>query len=78
MATTDRAITIDRMERILALCIDIVEAVAVLAARNCRPEDLNELHTIFAAVACIKALAIEERNHELRLSPVPTRRDRLD
>ena len=63
MATTDRARQIERMERILALCIDIVEAVAVLAARNMRPNDLRELHTIFAAVACIKTLAIEERNN---------------
>lgn len=52
----------ERMENILALCIDIYHAVGVLAEREPDDDDLNELLYILKATAAIKALALAERN----------------
>jgi hypothetical protein len=57
-----RTIRIERMENVLALCIDIYRAVEVLAERGQSHDDLVELLHILSATAAIKALALAERN----------------
>jgi hypothetical protein len=60
VAVTDRARRIELYECLIALCLDIYEAVGVLAEQG--EADEGELIRILRAAARVKELALEERN----------------
>ena len=62
MAITHRAIRIERDENTIALLLDILHAVEVLALLTDNPDDQRRLLTILEETQRLKQITIDRRN----------------